>query len=119
MARQGDAVENLDHRAVIFPTESGITGGGEHIQRGGSERQREGQRPGSVIHQPEIFDKNIDSGFWRVIAIRGRAACDSQTSGELPAAWVTTSYIVSSGIPARAASAIASAATAMCTPASS
>ncbi len=49
MARQGDAVENLDHRAVIFPTESGITGGGEHIQRGGSERQREGQRPGSVI----------------------------------------------------------------------
>ncbi len=27
---------------------------------------------------------------------------------ELPAAWVTTSYIVSSGIPARAASAIAS-----------
>ncbi len=32
---------------------------------------------------------------------------------ELPAAWVTTSYIVSSGIPARAASAIASAATAM------
>ncbi len=84
MARQGDAVENLDHRAVIFPTESGITGGGEHIQRGGSERQREGQRPGSVIHQPEIFDKNIDSGFWRVIAIRGRAACDSQTSRNYP-----------------------------------
>ncbi len=68
MARQGDAVENLDHRAVIFPTESGITGGGEHIQRGGSERQR--KVSGSVIHQPEIFDKNIDSGFWRVIAIQ-------------------------------------------------
>ncbi len=118
MARQGDAVENLDHRAVIFPTESGITGGGEHIQRGGSERQREGQRPGSVIHQPEIFDKNIDSGFWRVIAI---VTCCMRFSNiqELPAAWVTTSYIVSSGIPARAASAIASAATAMCTPASS
>ncbi|MNT86553.1 hypothetical protein D3C72_2268520 [compost metagenome] len=38
---------------------------------------------------------------------------------ELPAAWVTTSYMRSSGTPARLASAMASAATAMCTPASS
>lgn len=67
---------------------------------------------------PEIFDKNIDSGFWRVIAIRDVLHAILKHP-ELPAAWVTTSYIVSSGIPARAASAIASAATAMCTPASS
>ncbi len=117
MARQGDAVENLDHRAVIFPTESGITGGGEHIQRGGSERQRKVSARAVSFTSP-IFDKNIDSGFWRVIAIQDvRHAILKHP--ELPAAWVTTSYIVSSGIPARAASAIASAATAMCTPASS
>jgi hypothetical protein len=78
----------------------------------------EGQRPGGVIHQTEIFDKNIDGGFWRVIAIQDVLHAFSNIQ-ELPAACVTTSYIVSSGIPARAASAIASAATAICTPASS
>ena len=84
MARQGNAVENLDHRAVIFPAESGVAGGGEHIQRGGRERQREGQRPGGVIHQTEIFDKNIDGGFLASNRHPGRVAYDSQTSTNYP-----------------------------------
>lgn len=64
MVWQGDVVENFDYCVVIFLIEFGIIGGGEYIQCGGSEWQWEGQCLGSVIYQFEIFDKNIDSGFW-------------------------------------------------------